>query len=279
VLFFFMLFLLGIDSGFGTVEGCVAGVEDFTGYHRSKSTMITCTVLAVLALSMFPWGNGVYILDLLDQYTANWTLLMMALMECIAVAWSYGLAKFAYDVRLMTGSKPNLYILLCWKWISPSVIFILLIASVAQFALQTWDKGGIMYTTFNPNKSEDKTGEISVPLPGHSLATGFILMFLCMIWLPLQAVLRKTKFSLLKGQGPGDFPEEELREERNIFVEKEEDQFTDTEKRIMGKQSLVNLQEHRDRTTSATHLGRNAGSMGGLSTNSQLRIDGDPDES
>lgn len=66
---------------------------------------------------------------------------------------------------------------------------------------------------------------------------------------------RNTKYTLLKGSKiSGDFPEEELREERNIDVEKEEDQFTDTEKAIMGKRSLLSLQEHRDRTRSLTSL-------------------------
>lgn len=78
----------------------------------------------VLALLLFPFGYGRYVLDVIDSCkknedfietflyanfqcidnayashfwgftdTANWTLLSIALTECIAVAWVYGLAK------------------------------------------------------------------------------------------------------------------------------------------------------------------------------------------
>jgi len=255
-LFFFMLFLLGIDSGFGTVEGAVAMVEDWAGRSRTISAAIICGVLMVLAIILFPFGNGPYILDVLDNYTANWTLLIMALAETIAVGWAYGLAKMSYDVKLMTGKKPNLYILVCWKYITPILMIALLVGSIAQFCVDADKSGGIKYTTFNPKFSKDGSGDVTLPLPGHSLATGFIVMIFCMMWLPIHAVLRKTKFRLLKGQGPGDFPEEELRVERDINVEREEDQFTKAEKRIMGRRSLTSLQEHRDKANkSKTSIG------------------------
>jgi len=248
VLFFFMLFLLGIDSGFGTVEVAVAMIEDWTSFNRATSTAIVCSVMMTLASILFPFGFGIYVLDLLDQFTANWTLLSTALVECIIIGWCYGLAKISYDVRLMTGSKPNLYILLCWKYISPGVIIILLIGSITQFTLEVANNRGIFYTSFRPS-NETKSGEVSEPLPSYSVATAFILMFLAMMWLPLHAILRKTKWTLLKPQGPGDFPEEELRGERNINVAKEEDQFTEAEKSIMGSKSLQNLQDYRDDKT------------------------------
>lgn len=55
---------------------------------------------------------------------------------------------------------------------------------------------------------------------------------------------------MLREEAPADFPEDELRAERNIDVEKEEDQFSMVEKQIMGKSSLQNLQDHRDKLTS-----------------------------
>lgn len=53
---------------------------------------------------------------------------------------------------------------------------------------------------------------------------------------------------MLRDEKPAAFPEDELRAERNVDVQKEEDQFTDTEKIIMGQQSIQNLQKYRDET-------------------------------
>ena len=37
----------------------------------------------------------------------------------------------------MTGSRPNIFWMLCWKYISPIAIFIVLVASIAQTAQET----------------------------------------------------------------------------------------------------------------------------------------------
>ncbi len=92
-------------------------------------------------------------------------------------------------------------------------------------------------------------------------------MIFCISWVPIHYFLRKTKWNMLKDQAFADFPEDELREERNIDVDKEEDQFTKVEKSIMGKQSLHSLQEHRDRRTSQGDIkgGKRTSSSSGVS--------------
>lgn len=55
--------------------------------------VFVCGIMMLLSLCMFPFGWGPYVLELLDQWTANWSLLLIAVLECYAVAWVYGLAK------------------------------------------------------------------------------------------------------------------------------------------------------------------------------------------
>ncbi|CAL8101168.1 unnamed protein product [Orchesella dallaii] len=244
-LFFFMLLTLGIDSGFGTVEGSVAAVQDLTNLTRFQATTIVCIILSILAILLFPFGWGVYVLDLLDQWTANWTFLGIAFAECIAVGWLYGLAKIAYDVRLMTGKKPNLFILICWKYVSPLIIIVLLGASVVQYIIDGVTKG-LLYNPFKDG------AEVYVPMPAYAITVGFLLMLFCIMWIPIHIALRKTRFNIIPpDEGPAEFPEDELRDERKINVDREEDQFSTTEKALMGRASIHDLQEHRDKSTTS----------------------------
>jgi len=243
-----MLMTLGIDSGVGVVQGGITAIMDAARIRRRVATSLAVGIMACFACIMFSFGFGIYVLELLDQLTVNWTLLVVASMECVVVGWSYGLAKIAYDVKLMTGKKPNMFILLCWKYITPFVIALMFIGTMTQFFLEITHDGGIYYTTFDPKDSTDSSGEIKRHLPVHAIVVAFLLMFVCMAWLPIHAILRKTKYAkyTIQEEGPGDFPEEELRVERNISVTREEEQFTPMERKILGKKSIYGLQKQRD---------------------------------
>lgn len=265
VLFFFMLVFLGIDSGFGTVAASLDAMQDLTRIkNRLVGTSVICAISWVLCLVLFPFGMRTFVLDLLDQWTINWTLLLLAVLECIAVAWCYGLARFSYDIHLMTGSKPNKYMLLCWKWITPGIASVMLVASIVRFIVDAAISGGIFYVNFDPTDPNSSDGDVKKKMPAISLTIGFSLMIICVLPVPLHCCFRRSKLSLLKAEAPAEFPEEELREERQIDVEQEADQFTETEQKIMGQRSIQDLQEYRNtqgqgakeglnRTTSSGH--------------------------
>ena len=50
------------------------------------------------------------------------SLKLPGIAQCIAVAWFYGLDKFCDDIEYMTGSQPNIYWKICWKFVSPILI-------------------------------------------------------------------------------------------------------------------------------------------------------------
>ena len=56
---------------------------------------------------MFANGAGSYIFTVFDNYSANIPLLVIALCECIGVAYFYGLQQFSEDIQLMTGAWSN----------------------------------------------------------------------------------------------------------------------------------------------------------------------------
>lgn len=172
----------------------------------------------------------------------------------------------------MTGSKPNIYYLVCWKYLSPVFIVAMLSGSVGKFIYDAIKTGGIKYSPFHPKHPKQESGQVELDFPPLSLSAGFLIMIFCISWVPIHFFLRKTKWNMLKDQAFADFPEEELREERNIDVDKEEDQFTKAEKTIMGRTSLHSLQEHRDRRTSQLDVkgGKRTSSSSGLSAASKV---------
>jgi len=46
--------------------------------------------------------------------------------------------SFANDVEFMTGSRPNIFWMVCWKYISPLSIFVIFVANVAKQASGTY---------------------------------------------------------------------------------------------------------------------------------------------
>lgn len=90
-----MLFTLGIDSQFGTLEGVVTSIVDMKLFPNLRKEILTGVIcLACCLISMaFAHGAGSYIFVLFDNFSGNFPLLIIALFECIAVAYVYGLKR------------------------------------------------------------------------------------------------------------------------------------------------------------------------------------------
>lgn len=91
----------------------------------------------------------------------------------------------------MTGQKPNVFILLCWKYISPIIILLLLCGTVGQYMYSAaTDQKQFYYTAFNPKHNENVVGDVFLRMPGHILGLGFSLMIFCIMWIPIHMCLR-----------------------------------------------------------------------------------------
>ncbi|XP_031549325.1 sodium- and chloride-dependent GABA transporter 2-like isoform X2 [Actinia tenebrosa] len=136
ILFFFMLILLGIDSEFGTLEAAIGPIIDlklFPKVRKEFLTLIIAVILFLFGISMVS-GPGFYIFQIFDDYSVTIPLLVIALFQCIGVAWVYGNNRFADDIEFMTGKRPWVGWMICWKYISPIALFVVLVALVAQQA-------------------------------------------------------------------------------------------------------------------------------------------------
>ncbi len=68
--------------------------------------------------------GGIYFFQLVDYYAAALSLMLIAFCECAAVLWCYGARRLAANARDMTGRAPHPAVVLCWKFVSPVIIFV-----------------------------------------------------------------------------------------------------------------------------------------------------------
>uniref|UniRef100_A0A674DVU5 Transporter n=1 Tax=Salmo trutta TaxID=8032 RepID=A0A674DVU5_SALTR len=111
IVFFIMLLTLGIDSS--------------VSYWLS-SGLNDCMLC-------------IYVLTLLDNYAAGTSILFGVLIEAIGVSWFYGVDRFSEDIERMMGFKPGLYWRLCWKFVSPTFLLVVVIASIVTSTGLSYD--------------------------------------------------------------------------------------------------------------------------------------------
>jgi len=131
VLFYIALLTFGIDSAFSMIEPVAAGIHEKWKISKTKTTAITCFIGFLLSLSFTP-GSGLYWLELMDHFIANFGLVVIGLIECIILGWMYpidSLRTYANDrSEIKVGSWWNLLI----KYVIPVILILLLIISIVD---------------------------------------------------------------------------------------------------------------------------------------------------
>lgn len=63
-------------------------------------------------------------MDLLNIFGTGNPILFIVFVEAMAVCWFYGAERFADDIERMLGNRPGKFWIVCWKYISPTFIFV-----------------------------------------------------------------------------------------------------------------------------------------------------------
>ncbi|XP_041970740.1 sodium- and chloride-dependent glycine transporter 1-like [Aricia agestis] len=116
IMFFTMLFILGLGSQFAGIEAINTAIVDQWPQFRNRYWMVTgftCTTCFVLGLPMC-FSGGVYLFTLLDWNTASWAILLIGIAEATAVSWSYGINRAIKDLESMD-MKFNKVLRFYWK--------------------------------------------------------------------------------------------------------------------------------------------------------------------
>jgi solute carrier family 6 amino acid transporter-like protein 5/7/9/14 len=144
IFFFFMMATLGFGSQFSIVECVLSAITDeFASVLRGKwpSVIFRSVVIGftfLLGLPMVTKG-GIYLLNLVDYSVSGFPLLFVGLLELIALNWIYGYDRFAEDIKLMLGHRPNIYWKVCWMGVSPVVIIITIVFNCVSYKPPSMD--------------------------------------------------------------------------------------------------------------------------------------------
>ena len=77
--------------------------------------------------------GGMYVFNLFNWQSGGVSLLFLALMEVISVAYGYGADRFERDLELVLGFKLSRWWKFCWKYASPFVILAIIVSSLVQW--------------------------------------------------------------------------------------------------------------------------------------------------
>ncbi|XP_063698236.1 sodium-dependent serotonin transporter [Culicoides brevitarsis] len=136
IIFFIMLITLGLDSTFGGLEAMITGIADeyprVIGRHREIFVFFVLCGIYLCALPTMTYG-GVYLVNFLNVYGPGLAILFVVFVEAAGVFWYYGVDNFSADIEQMLGEKPSLFWRLCWKYVSPTFLFVILIFSVLGY--------------------------------------------------------------------------------------------------------------------------------------------------
>jgi len=144
VLFFLMLFTLGLDSQFTILETVVTAIcDEFPHiFKKRRSTLMLFIAIVMFMLGLICCTNsGIYWVQMIDHYAAGWGLLIVAVLELFGVCYIYGGNKFIKDIEMMIGKKNWLFWLywrVCWFFISPVLLTAVLIWSLLTFESPTY---------------------------------------------------------------------------------------------------------------------------------------------
>uniref|UniRef100_A0A8C4NI48 Uncharacterized protein n=1 Tax=Eptatretus burgeri TaxID=7764 RepID=A0A8C4NI48_EPTBU len=131
--------------------------------HRKIVVFMTCFAGFLLGLPMVTQA-GIYFFQLVDHHSSIVTLVFIAFFEVIAVCWLYGIPLLSRNVQEMTGKKPALLFRVCWYFVSPCLVLIILVFSLIRY--EPVHYGGYTY-------------------PSWAVVLGWLITIFCIIWIPL----------------------------------------------------------------------------------------------
>ncbi|EDW72440.1 uncharacterized protein Dwil_GK20711, isoform A [Drosophila willistoni] len=140
VLFFLMLFVLGIGSTVGMGSCILRVIRDQFGSRAGPSWVLASSLAALgFAVSIvYMTPGGQFILNLVDFYGVSFTALILAIGELLAIAWIYGVQRFCADIKFMMDIETGWYWRICWSYITPGLMSAVLVYTLLDMAALTY---------------------------------------------------------------------------------------------------------------------------------------------
>ena len=127
-IFYLMLITLAIDSAFSIVEGISAAISDKFQLKPKTVTIAVCAISGLISL-LFVTQAGLGWLDIVDNWTNQINLIVIGVLECVAIGWTFSLRKVLAEINRNTKKfkAPYWWFAASVKVISPMLLSALFI--------------------------------------------------------------------------------------------------------------------------------------------------------
>ncbi|XP_034944573.1 sodium-dependent nutrient amino acid transporter 1-like [Chelonus insularis] len=140
VLFFLMLYVLGIGSGIALAGGIISILCDqFPQVKYWKVVLGTC-LFGLFVGCAYCTPGGQFVLNLVDYYAGSFIVFVFATLEISGIFWIYGLENLLDDVEFMLKRRPTIYWRLCWGVITPLLLATILVYTIITLQPLTYNK-------------------------------------------------------------------------------------------------------------------------------------------
>ncbi|XP_035733065.1 sodium-dependent nutrient amino acid transporter 1-like isoform X2 [Vespa mandarinia] len=143
ILFFLMLFVLGIGSAVALVGGIVTIISDQFPSCKHWYIVLGTSIVGFFCGTVYCTPGGQFILGLVDYYAGSFIVFVLATLEVTGFFWIYGLENFLDDVEYMLKRRPSLYWRICWGVITPLLLVTILIYTIIGLTPLTY--AGVLY--------------------------------------------------------------------------------------------------------------------------------------
>ncbi|EDW93063.1 sodium-dependent nutrient amino acid transporter 1 isoform X2 [Drosophila yakuba] len=130
LLFFAMLFMLGVGSNVGMVSCIMTVLKDQFVNVKLWIIVVSISVIGFLVGLIYITPGGQHIITLMDFHGVTFVSLVSAIFELIAVGWIYGTKRLCQDAEYMLNIKTSNYYRICWSIVTPMVMLVILVYSL-----------------------------------------------------------------------------------------------------------------------------------------------------
>ncbi|XP_037946222.1 sodium-dependent nutrient amino acid transporter 1-like isoform X2 [Teleopsis dalmanni] len=229
VLFFLMLFILGIGSIIAMTSCTVTSIRDHFPKIKQWQCALGIAIISFIIGLAYVTPGGQFILTLVDYFGASMVALVLGIIELYVLGWVYGVDRLCKDAEFMMNRKIGLYWRICWAVVTPLIMTMILIYFYATYTQLTYN---------------------DVPYPTWAYALGWTITSLGVLQVPIWmcvAIIRdpgttlaekiRGAFSPKPNWGPSDpLLREQYKKERDndSFITKDSSIYGTIKKNICG---------------------------------------------
>ncbi|MHA1539500.1 MAG: sodium-dependent transporter [Alphaproteobacteria bacterium] len=127
VLFFMALLTLGIDSAFSLTESINTVLLDKLGKDKEDRVVPIVCVTGFVLGTLFATKGGIYLLEIVDHFITNFTLVFIGIMEALIIGWVYKADKMRDYINSVSFHQIGKSWDIAIKFVIPSLMTLLLI--------------------------------------------------------------------------------------------------------------------------------------------------------